>query len=154
MCDSGMRAVRPPPRQNAHTAIHQVEKRGRQGLEKTSFAASTFFAKLLHYLELWAGLLASGSLYSPRLPVPWDSGSCGFRRRLQQRDCGGFAPPSLTLIQIFVPGAPSFQVCSSHLNPRPLYGEVQELSSRKSLCASTLYSLMFARYKSQNDHGA
>ncbi len=92
--------------------MNRVEKRGRQDLEETLFAASTFFAKLLHYLELWAGLLASGSLYSPRLPVPWDSGQCGFRRRLQQRDCGGFAPPSLTLIQIFVPGAPSFQVHS------------------------------------------
>ena len=61
------------PRQSAITAIHRVEKRGRQGFEVT-FAASTFFAKLLQYMELWAGLLASGSSYSPRLPVPWDSG--------------------------------------------------------------------------------
>jgi len=45
-----------------------------------------------------AGLLALGSLYSPRLPDPARAGSVadrGFRPRLQWRGRGGFAPPSL-----------------------------------------------------------
>ncbi len=44
-----------------------------------------------------AGLLAPGSFYSPRLPIPArDSGSLGFRPRLQRRVRDGFAPSSLS----------------------------------------------------------
>jgi hypothetical protein len=32
--------------------------------------SATFSAKLLHVMQVWAGLLASGSAYSPRLPAP------------------------------------------------------------------------------------
>jgi len=50
----------------------------------------------LELIKKSAGLLASESLYSPRLPDP--SGSvtwCGFRPRLQRPDRNGFAPFSL-----------------------------------------------------------
>jgi len=49
-------------------------------------------------VRAWAGLLAFGSSYSPRLPGPAPLGPVatrGFRPRLQWRGRGGFAPPSL-----------------------------------------------------------
>ena len=45
----------------------------------------------------WAGLLAHGSSYSPRLPIHLvDSGNTGFRPHSQRRDREGFTPSSLT----------------------------------------------------------
>ena len=97
------------------------------------FAASTFFAKLLHYLELWAGLLASGSFYSPRLPIPWDSGSVRVSSPVTaarlRRICTAFPYPNSDSCA----GAPSFRVASYTVNPRPLYVWTQELSSRNFL---------------------
>jgi len=49
----------------------------------------------LTVVRAWAGLLALGSSYSPRLPGSLASGSRGFRPRSQWRGRGGFAPPSL-----------------------------------------------------------
>ena len=46
--------------------------------------------------DAWAGLLATGSYYSPRLPKhEMLSGDCGFCPRIQRRDRDGFTPSSL-----------------------------------------------------------
>ena len=44
------------------------------------------------------GLLASGSAYSPRLPILTDSGTSGFRPRSQRRHRDGLAPSSLVAL--------------------------------------------------------
>jgi len=50
----------------------------------------------LELIKKSVGLLASESLYSPRLPNPFGSVTwCGFRPRLQRPDRNGFAPFSL-----------------------------------------------------------
>jgi len=48
------------------------------------------------------GVLASGSAYSPRLPISpvRDSGQSGFRPRLQLRGSAGLAPASRCLVDL------------------------------------------------------
>ena len=68
--------------------------------------------------DIWAGLLATGSHYLPRLPKQLLlSGECGVRPRIQRRDRDGFSPSSLFFHRRLAYGHPrraailSFSVC-------------------------------------------
>ena len=80
-----------------------------KGEERRAIKATIFHLPWLHHRvhtstgedpsrnRQWAGLLAPGSTYKPRLPTGFSarSGRCGVRPRLQRRDRNGFAPFSL-----------------------------------------------------------
>lgn len=71
-------------------------KEGRLGTSGRSHSCNNFSASCYSQLPTNAGLLASGSSYSPRLPIligQWLD--CGFRPQLQQRVCVGLSPTSL-----------------------------------------------------------
>ena len=90
-------------------SCRSINRARAKGEERRAIKATIFHLPWLHHrvhtstgedpsrYRQWAGLLAPGSTYKPRLPTGFSarSGRCGVRPRLQRRDRNGFAPFSL-----------------------------------------------------------
>jgi hypothetical protein len=70
--------------------------------------------------NLWLGLLACGSLYSPRLLGCGPMASCGFRPRLQRRARAGFSP-----VFPVARDSPIMSHRNDHRTERPVKAEYQ-----------------------------